>query len=479
VYINDAGVKLWGGTRREEFLGRSVLDFVHPRYRDSVERRVRAAQQGATAPLYEQLHVRLDGSTVRVEAIGMPCMYDGRPSVQVILRDVTRRRRAERQVRRQRELLRNFFDHIPVLVGLFGADGRLRMVNRQWRKLLGWGGDLSLDDVISRCFPRAEDRQEAAAFMRSPAPGWRDSRIRLPGGETYDLSCAVLALSDGTRIGIAQDITARKKAETELRRNQAELEQRVRERTDELTRRNEQLRTEIAERRKAELQLQEKQRVLEQLLDMHERYRQLLAYEIHDTFVQDVVGALMFLEVFCDQQSETPQGAPAPVEQARKLLGRSIGAARRVISGLRPPIIDERGFIAAVEYLVSELNAGGMDIRLEHDVRQERFAPVLENGLFRIVQEALTNVERHSGTSFAQVRLVQSGDVLRLTIRDFGRGFDPEQVGPGHFGLQGMNERARLFGGSFRLTSSPGQGTEITVEIPLPRAAEQPSASAG
>ena len=263
----------------------------------------------------------------------------------------------------------------------------------------------------------------------------------------------MFVLSDGARVGIGQDVTEKRASERALRRHKRELEKRVETRTEELVRKNE--------------ELQEKQQTLEHALATHERYRQLLAYEIHDTFVQDVTAAVMFLDVFYDLRSESGDQSLAPVEQARALLRKSIAGARRTISGLRPLIIDEQGLAPGIEYLVSELNVNGMDVHLEHDVRVERFAPVAEAALFRIVQEGLTNVERHSGSKFAQVSLTQGADTLRLIVRDFGTGFDPAAVGKEHFGLRGIAERARLLGGTVNVHSAPGRGTEIIVEVPV------------
>ena len=468
VFLNDAAVKLWAGSGREDFIGRSVLDFVHPRDKEMVKTRVRQIQAGASAPLVDQLHVRLDGRKVRVAVTGMPCAYNGQPSVQVILRDVTRRRRVERQVRRQREILRKFFDRIPVFVAIFDPSGRIKMVNREWKRVLGWEAGLTLPELLERCYPDPRERQQAADHMRTAPAGWMNATVRVRDGRTRNISCAVISLSDSTRIAIGQDVTDRKKAEAALRQNKTVLEQRVRSRTYELLRKNEELQYEVSVRRQAETTLHEKQEILKQMLDTFERDRQLVAYEIHDTFLQDVVGALMYLDSFHDSQSETGGQGLEQIERSRSLLRDSIGGARRMISGLRPPIIDEQGVVAAIEYLVSELNAQDMNVRLEHELHVERFAPVVEAALFRIVQEALTNVQRHSQSKFAQVVLKQRDATLRLEVRDFGVGFDTDSVGGGHFGLQGIRERARLLGGTASIQSAPGEGTEIVVEVPIP-----------
>jgi signal transduction histidine kinase len=137
-----------------------------------------------------------------------------------------------------------------------------------------------------------------------------------------------------------------------------------------------------------------------------------------------------------------------------------------MISGLRPPIIDEQGVAGAVDYLVSEFNARGMAVRFTHDMPAERLFPDLETTIFRIVQEALANAARHSGAKQVEVHIGQRDGTIRIEVRDRGVGFDPEAVAEGHFGLEGIRERARLAGGLATITSSLGHGTRVVVELP-------------
>jgi signal transduction histidine kinase len=148
-------------------------------------------------------------------------------------------------------------------------------------------------------------------------------------------------------------------------------------------------------------------------------------------------------------------------------LRKAIDEARRMIGGLRPPIIDEQGIVAAIDYLVSELKARGVQIHFHHALERDRLPALIENTLFRIVQEALVNLERHSKSDFGTIELVQTNGVARVTIADQGIGFDPAAVTDGHFGVQGIRERARLMGGVADIRSAPGKGTRIDVEVPV------------
>jgi PAS domain S-box-containing protein len=417
--------------------------------------------------MMDQLHVRLDGKVIRVEVTGMPCVYNGLPCVQTLVRDVTQRKRAQRQVRRQRELLKKFFDRIPIMVAIYNSQRRMKLVNRAWKKTLGWNPKMSAEELLHACYPDAEERRRAISYIIKPVPGWTDFRIQIRDGRVLDTIWANFRISDGTLICIGQDVTEQRQIENALRQNQVELEQRVQNRTEELSSKNAELELEIGQRCKAETQLREKQGFLESLLRAHERDRQLVAYEIHDTFVQDVIGAIMFIDAFYDTCQATGETKLEHLDMARQSLRKAVGEARRMISGLRPPMIDEQGIVAAIEYLVHDAQSLGLALDFHHNMPAERLAPMLEATIFRIAQEAVKNVERHSQASSARIELVQEGSQVKLTISDKGLGFDPMQIPEGHYGVQGMQERARLVGGTLSIQSSPGLGTQVIAEFPL------------
>jgi two-component system sensor histidine kinase DegS len=142
--------------------------------------------------------------------------------------------------------------------------------------------------------------------------------------------------------------------------------------------------------------------------------------------------------------------------------------ARRLINGLRSPILDELALVAAVEDLVSR--GGAQDkpaIDFVHHLDCQRLAPSSENAIYRIVQEGLTNACRYSQSERVLVRLIQRDRRIRIEVRDWGVGFNQRDVGDGHFGLEGIHERAKLFGGSASIKSGLGKGTRMVVELPL------------
>jgi len=204
------------------------------------------------------------------------------------------------------------------------------------------------------------------------------------------------------------------------------------------------------------------------LVRHHERLLQLLAYDIHDGLVQDVVGAQMALESVIETVSPIANDCMQELILLRGLLRKAIGEGRRMITTLRPMIIDEMGVVEAIHYLVAEEEAmQRLNVTFTHDVRFDRLAPMLEGVVFRIVQESLSNVRRHAEVNDAEVRLQQTDSIFLVEVEDRGVGFDPTQIEDHQFGLEGIRERARLFGGKATIRSIIGQGTIVSVKLPI------------
>ncbi|HVU89314.1 MAG TPA: PAS domain-containing protein [Pirellulales bacterium] len=224
----------------------------------------------------------------------------------------------------------------------------------------------------------------------------------------------------------------------------------------------------ITEQRNVEDSLRMERKLLKRLLDLQERERHLLACEIHDGFIQDLVGAKMLVESIRPRLSPEHSCLMARLETIECALRKAIGEGRRMVSNLRPMVIDDKGILAAIEYLINERQAeAGPHMTFSHDVRFSRLPPLLEGTLFRIVQESLTNARRHSQASEVHVELAQVDERVVLTIVDDGVGFNRAEVPEGRFGLRGLIERARLFGGRADVHSEPGCGTRVWVDLPI------------
>ena len=228
----------------------------------------------------------------------------------------------------------------------------------------------------------------------------------------------------------------------------------------------------ISQRKSTEEQLLAEERLLRRLLDLQEQERRMVAHDIHDGFVQDVVGAHMHLQSLHD--AADTKRVESKIALAGSLLEKAIVEGRRLIRDLRPLILDESGIVEAIEHLIAD-EEQHQDLRVAffHEGEFRRLDRKLEGGIFRIVQEALSNVRRHARTNRAELALNQDTTSLRIEIRDRGIGFALDQLPTDRFGLSGIRERARRFGGTACIESTPGKGTTVTVRIPLDHIARE------
>jgi len=207
--------------------------------------------------------------------------------------------------------------------------------------------------------------------------------------------------------------------------------------------------------------LEEKERqraeLLKAWLRAQEEERARIARELHDEVGQALTGLILGLE-----------GLPGDAAQALKELARyTLAEVRRLALDLRPSVLDHLGLEAAlVRYVREFADRTGIEVDLSFHLRRP-LSKELETVVYRVVQEALTNVARHSGSPRAAVGVLEAEGEVRVFVEDEGRGFDPKAVGPGHQGLLGMRERVELLGGRFFLESAPGEGTRVQVRLPL------------
>jgi PAS domain S-box-containing protein len=226
-------------------------------------------------------------------------------------------------------------------------------------------------------------------------------------------------------------------------------------------------------------ELAERERELHDLvgrmLFAEEEERRRVAYEVHDGLTQMVVAAHQRLQVLAEDHPPGSAEGREELEEVIEIVRRTVTEARRVIADLRPTTLDDFGLATAVRLQVEELRAGGYVASYEETLGEERLPTALEATLFRVAQEALTNVRKHAETDRVRVALALQNNrgAVRLEIRDWGRGFEPTEVagggGPGErVGLSSMRQRVALLGGGLEVRSESGKGTSVVAEIPLP-----------
>jgi PAS domain S-box-containing protein len=213
---------------------------------------------------------------------------------------------------------------------------------------------------------------------------------------------------------------------------------------------------------------------LNRMLAVSERERQLIGYEIHDGFVQDMVTALMHLDAYRWAAGSGDGRAAKELALTVEALRDGVREARRLIDRVEPPDLTVAGLVGAVRMLVDKTAANSrIAIEFSTDLAFPRLADQLELGLYRMVQECLNNIQRHSQAERARVQLLSGDGQVAVEVRDWGKGFDPAAVEADHFGLMGIRHRARLLNGRAEICSSPGWGTQVTIRLPVEARAEQ------
>ncbi len=198
--------------------------------------------------------------------------------------------------------------------------------------------------------------------------------------------------------------------------------------------------------------------------------RNRLAREIHDTLAQGLAAIALQLETaeaHLDANSDL-QRVRRAIHQALTLTQDNLEEARRSVLDLRAAPLEGRSLSDALTMLLNEHSQNGrLEIDFDPIGGARPLSPRIEAGLYRIAQEALTNAATHSEATRVVVRLVTTPQEIELTVEDNGKGFEPSEIPSKHYGLVGINERARLLGGSMSLESSVGVGTRIEVHVPL------------
>ncbi len=213
--------------------------------------------------------------------------------------------------------------------------------------------------------------------------------------------------------------------------------------------------------------------LLDKVISAQEDERRRIARELHDDTCQSLAALGISLEALGETLPETAEAANSELEHLKGQVRETLAGVRALALDLRPSALDDLGLIMAIDWLCKEQMAKrGLEVELKVENAGSKLPPPIETVLFRIIQEALNNVLKHSGASRAVVRLTIGGDRAVLEVEDDGLGFDAERVlrARGHrytLGLHGMIERATLSGGVLSVRSSPGHGTRIRAELPI------------
>ncbi|MEE8412973.1 MAG: histidine kinase [Dehalococcoidales bacterium] len=210
--------------------------------------------------------------------------------------------------------------------------------------------------------------------------------------------------------------------------------------------------------------------LLERLISAQEEERRRVARELHDEVGQALSAIMMDLARAIDSLPSEAADAKQGLLHSRSLAAQTLTELRKLIYDLRPEVLDQLGLAPALRsYVKSRLEATDIEVRFSFSGLEDRLPSRMELTLFRIIQEATTNVVRHSGASMVNIKVSATNSRVTATIEDDGSGFDVEAAlqAPESWGLRGIRERVGAVGGQLSIKSKPGQGTRIRFQIPL------------
>jgi PAS domain S-box-containing protein len=378
---------------------------------------------------------------------------DGKVSGVVLsLVNVTERVRAQEKLQQSEALLRTVLELLPVGVRITDRTGRIVERNPASRRIFAGARHVDIDGlgeykgrwVDSGKLVEPEEWAVARAIKRGETSSNEEVEIEcLDGTHKIILSSAVpIRNAHGEitgAISVNQDITERKWAETTLKESEKKLKH-----------------------------------LSSQLLTAHEQERKRVAQDIHDSLGSLLAAAKLRLERAIPQMSlEGIQEETDGLRPIISMIQEAISEVRRIQKSLRPSLLDDLGILPTIRWFCREFQSAYQGVRIEQHIalREEDVPELLKIVVFRIMQEALNNIVKHSQADSVSLRLERTSDKIELIIKDNGRGFDPEEIlamkGPERgLGLISMRERAELSGGECSIESVEGGGTTVRATWP-------------
>jgi len=426
------------GAQREQFIGRLVREVMDPEVFETVIKpKLDECFQNHVVKFeltYSYPHLGERNLFISYFPISGPT---GVERVASVTQDITERKRAQELIRQERDRAQSYLDIADVILLGLDLEGRITLINRKGCATLGREErELVGRDWIDTCLP-ARTRNELRSCFRSLLAGdltYIENPILTSIGEERMIGWRNSLLRDGEErvigtLSSGEDITERKKFESALRHLSGHL-----------------LQTQDDERRK-------------------------VARELHDgvgMYVSGLSVALGKIRTFLDEKNPEHQKV---VAECRDMIQAAAGEIRSISYLLHPPTIEELGLGSALEWLVRGFSSrSGIIISLQLATDVGRLKAETELALFRLTQEALNNVYRHSGSSTASVRLFRESERVVLEIADQGQGMQPFSVGSTPeftVGISGMRERVEDLGGKFSIESVPGEGCMVSAALPL------------
>lgn len=484
--FNRAGEQLSGYTR-EELRHMNMRDVLTP---ESFERAIRMIQQKLVdnrPTRYELELIKRDGSVVPLEVNTKLIIHDGRPvGVTAIARDITERREAESELRAREakqaavadlgqsalesdDLDSLFEDAIHCAAKTLDLEyGSILELSRDGSILHSRAGIGWHPGVVGReAVGSGSQSQAGYALLSSEAVVCEDL------SQERRFAVPRVLLDHGVVAGVSVIIHGRDRPFGVLSAFSSEQRSFKQDDIHFLQSVAHVLAAAVERKRLEDERTHHNKELAVRVLQAQEEERKRIARELHDETAQTLSIMLTNLDLIVQQVPPDDPAVAAGFERVKSLAKRALDETRALSHALRPAILDDAGLLAAIEWVAREYERSfGGSVRVSADIDpSEMLSPEQEVAVLRIAQEALSNAGKHGPARRVELSLCLDGGTVILTVRDNGRGFNPRTVrGPtreGRLGIYGMNERAALLGGTIRIKSRVGKGTEVRLELPV------------
>jgi len=342
-----------------------------------------------------------------------------------------------RELKLSEERYRGLFENTLDAIWIVGADGRVLDANASLARMVGASREeiIGQDESFLAGPEKAVAEKARQRLLKGDLPGeLYDQRVTSRQGREYVLKVTTTALTDDGKIvafqHIGKDVTAERRMHDNLRY------------------------------------------YLQAITRAQEDERLRIARELHDSTAQTLIAVLHRIETYREDRLHLTMSDSRFLWTLQADIKSALQEVRHFARDLRPAILDDLGLLSAVEWLLEEHEkTHNINARMRVSGEKRRFLPEVETTLFRIVQEALNNVIRHSKATQVRVNFNLDAEEVRVTIQDNGVGFEVSEpddlLRSGKLGLAGMSERAQLLGGRVTITSKPGEGTVISAILPI------------
>ncbi len=441
--INRAGLQMVEAERIELLIGNSVLPFADTSQQKQLEKIIKEAFKGKSGAMEFEM-VTLKGNRRWCEINVVPFLNTDKKVISAlgVTRDISERKQAETAVRVSEEKYRTLVEQAADSIALYNAEGVLLDTNTSASRLLGFTREEFSHMRLSDVLLPDEIAENPVQFdvLSSGISTVKIRRMRRKDGSVVITEVRSQQLPDGRFLSVIRDMTERIKAEEELKSSYKAV-----------------------------------RNLTAHLQNIREEERTNIAREIHDELGQQ----LTVLKMDVAWLNKKFQGPDEKVNQRLKdlltMLDETVQSVRRISSQLRPSLLDDLGLTAAMEWQLGEFEKrAGVKTSFKAPHDEFPIPEAAKTALFRIFQESLTNVVRHSAAKSLSVSLREDKQCLVMSITDDGVGFDPLKVAEKRtLGILGMKERTEMIGGTYEINAKPGNGTSVIVSVPLTKFADK------